>query len=122
MLQKSHLDSNHQHILSLISLALALDSLEGHAAEETRNRDVLAESIRKRDLRLSLQLTVARSGELGSHKWVSTRQQSSRYDELTRSLGDLLVSTGDDGLVQVWKKANNDQWMQYAEVDAIGDN
>ncbi|KAI4732836.1 WD40 repeat-like protein [Aureobasidium sp. EXF-12298] len=37
-------------------------------------------------------------------------------------MGDLLVSTGDDGLVQVWKKANNDQWMQYAEVDAIGDN
>jgi nucleoporin SEH1 len=38
------------------------------------------------------------------------------------SIGDLLVSTGDDGLVQVWKKAANDQWMQYAEVDAIGDN
>ena len=40
----------------------------------------------------------------------------------TDDTGDLLVSTGDDGLVQVWKKAINDQWMQYAEVDAIGDN
>ncbi|KAL1296981.1 hypothetical protein AAFC00_004580 [Neodothiora populina] len=32
--------------------------------------------------------------------------------------GDLLVSTGDDGLVQVWKKGINDQWLQYAEIDA----
>ena len=33
--------------------------------------------------------------------------------------GDLLVSTGDDGVVLVWKKNVDQQWMQYAEVDAI---
>lgn len=36
-------------------------------------------------------------------------------------MGDLLVSTGDDGLVQVWKKDVNQQWIQYAEVDATKD-
>lgn len=33
-------------------------------------------------------------------------------------MGDLLVSTGDDGLVQVWKKAMDGKWKQYAEIDA----
>lgn len=31
--------------------------------------------------------------------------------------GDLLVSTGDDGLVQVWKRGIDGQWLQYAEID-----
>lgn len=35
--------------------------------------------------------------------------------------GDLLISTGDDGLVQVWKKDINSQWIQYAEIDATKD-
>jgi hypothetical protein len=89
--------------------------------EETRNKDDRAELTRKRDSQPSSLLTVERSGRSTSHRWVSALQQSCRNYELT-SIGDLLVSTGDDGLVQVWKKANNDQWMQYAEVDAIGDN
>ncbi|KAG9560978.1 WD40 repeat-like protein, partial [Aureobasidium melanogenum] len=55
------------------------------------------------------------AGELAAHSGAVWRVGFSQ-------MGDLLVSTGDDGLVQVWKKANNDQWMQYAEVDAIGDN
>jgi len=33
-------------------------------------------------------------------------------------MGDVLISTGDDGLVQVWKKDINLQWTQYAEIDA----
>ncbi|GAM82698.1 hypothetical protein ANO11243_006810 [Dothideomycetidae sp. 11243] len=33
-------------------------------------------------------------------------------------MGDVLVSTGDDGLVYVWKKDVNLQWTQYAEIDA----
>lgn len=37
-------------------------------------------------------------------------------------VGDLLVSTGDDGLIQVWKKGINDQWLQYAEIDATVEN
>ncbi|KAG8631366.1 hypothetical protein KVT40_000506 [Elsinoe batatas] len=45
------------------------------------------------------------------------------HDEATwrvgfSQMGDLLVSTGDDGLVHVWKKDMNQQWIQYAEVDA----
>ncbi|GAB7351933.1 hypothetical protein MBLNU459_g2471t1 [Dothideomycetes sp. NU459] len=37
-------------------------------------------------------------------------------------MGDLLISTGDDGLVHVWKKGINDQWLQYAEIDATTDS
>ncbi|KAK8213581.1 hypothetical protein M8818_002883 [Zalaria obscura] len=32
-------------------------------------------------------------------------------------MGELLISTGDDGLVQVWKRGLNGQWLQYAEID-----
>ena len=33
-------------------------------------------------------------------------------------MGDVLVSTGDDGLVYVWKKDVHLQWKRYAEIDA----
>ena len=36
-------------------------------------------------------------------------------------LGDLLVSTGDDGSVKTWKKALNGQWMEYAQVELAND-
>ncbi|KAK4888932.1 hypothetical protein LTR27_012212 [Elasticomyces elasticus] len=35
------------------------------------------------------------------------------------SIGDLLVSTGDDGSVRMWKKAVDGKWMEAAIVDAI---
>ncbi|KAL1641314.1 hypothetical protein SLS58_006216 [Diplodia intermedia] len=31
--------------------------------------------------------------------------------------GDLLVSTGDDGAIRTWKKASNNRWLEYAEID-----
>ncbi|EON68219.1 hypothetical protein W97_07477 [Coniosporium apollinis CBS 100218] len=33
-------------------------------------------------------------------------------------MGDLLVSTGDDGTIKTWKRAVNNQWLEYAEIDA----
>ncbi|OCK82056.1 WD40 repeat-like protein [Lepidopterella palustris CBS 459.81] len=33
-------------------------------------------------------------------------------------MGDLLVSTGDDGAIRTWKKAVNGNWLEYAEIDA----
>ncbi|KAK5721904.1 hypothetical protein LTR15_006498 [Elasticomyces elasticus] len=35
------------------------------------------------------------------------------------TIGDLLVSTGDDGSVRMWKKAVDGKWMEAAIVDAI---
>jgi len=32
-------------------------------------------------------------------------------------LGDLLVSTGDDGSVRTWKKALDGKWLEYAQLD-----
>lgn len=32
-------------------------------------------------------------------------------------MGDLLVSTGDDGAIRTWKKASNNRWLEYAEID-----
>lgn len=36
---------------------------------------------------------------------------------LTCSLGDLLVSTGDDASIRTWKKAVNGSWAEYAEIE-----
>ncbi|KAF2141467.1 uncharacterized protein K452DRAFT_309219 [Aplosporella prunicola CBS 121167] len=33
-------------------------------------------------------------------------------------MGDLLVSTGDDGAIRTWKKASDNRWLEYAEIDA----
>jgi len=33
-------------------------------------------------------------------------------------MGDLLVSSGDDGTVRAWKKAVDGKWMEAAEIDA----
>ncbi|KAF2196321.1 WD40 repeat-like protein [Delitschia confertaspora ATCC 74209] len=33
-------------------------------------------------------------------------------------LGDLLVTAGDDGVVRSWKKAADDHWKEYAEINA----
>ncbi|KXL44639.1 hypothetical protein M433DRAFT_69364 [Acidomyces richmondensis BFW] len=32
--------------------------------------------------------------------------------------GDLLVSSGDDGIIRMWKKAVDGKWLQAAEIDA----
>ncbi|KAK0806780.1 hypothetical protein LTR59_003454 [Friedmanniomyces endolithicus] len=34
------------------------------------------------------------------------------------AMGDLLVSSGDDGTIRVWKKAVDGKWMEAAEIDA----
>ncbi len=33
-------------------------------------------------------------------------------------MGDILVSTGDDGVVKLWKRAVDGRWLEAAEVDA----
>ena len=35
-------------------------------------------------------------------------------------MGDILVSTGDDGTVRLWKKAVDGKWLEAAEIDAGG--
>jgi nucleoporin SEH1 len=40
-----------------------------------------------------------------------------RIRVLTETLGDLLVSTGDDGAIRTWKKAVNGHWAEYAEIE-----
>ena len=37
------------------------------------------------------------------------------------SMGDLLVSSGDDGTVKVWKKAMDGKWLEAVEIDALKD-
>jgi len=32
-------------------------------------------------------------------------------------LGDLLVTTGDDGAVRSYKKAVSGKWLEYAQID-----
>lgn len=34
------------------------------------------------------------------------------------SAGDLLLSTGDDGSIRVWKRARDGKWLEAAEIDA----
>jgi nucleoporin SEH1 len=42
-----------------------------------------------------------------------------RQHEITAhmSLGDLLVSSGDDGSVRTWKKALSGNWLEYSQID-----
>ena len=40
----------------------------------------------------------------------------------TLFLGDLLVSTGDDGAIRTWKRAVNNKWLEYAEIDVARDH
>lgn len=35
--------------------------------------------------------------------------------------GDVLVSTGDDGMVRMWKKSIEGKWLEALEIDAVGD-
>ncbi|KAF2727633.1 WD40 repeat-like protein [Polyplosphaeria fusca] len=55
------------------------------------------------------------------------RQEAKLVDELTQhhgavwrvafsQMGDLLVSTGDDGIVRSWKRDKDGHWLEYAEV------
>lgn len=38
-------------------------------------------------------------------------------------IGDLLVSTGDDGTIRTWKRGGaGDRWLEYAEIDATKDS
>lgn len=34
-------------------------------------------------------------------------------------MGDLLVSTGDDGIVKVWRKSVEGKWLEAADIDAV---
>ena len=34
-------------------------------------------------------------------------------------MGDVLVSTGDDGTIRLWKKAIDGKWLEAAEIDAL---
>ncbi|TKA77340.1 hypothetical protein B0A55_03415 [Friedmanniomyces simplex] len=36
------------------------------------------------------------------------------------AMGDLLVSSGDDGAIRVWKRAVDGKWMGAAEIDGVG--
>ncbi|KAK3709081.1 hypothetical protein LTR37_011060 [Vermiconidia calcicola] len=36
-------------------------------------------------------------------------------------MGDILVSTGDDGVVRLWKKAVDGKWLEATEIDATKD-
>ncbi|KAF2489490.1 WD40 repeat-like protein [Lophium mytilinum] len=36
-------------------------------------------------------------------------------------MGELLLSTGDDGTVRSWKKSVTNQWLEYSEIDAARD-
>ncbi|KAK3678379.1 hypothetical protein LTR78_001676 [Recurvomyces mirabilis] len=36
-------------------------------------------------------------------------------------MGDLLISSGDDGMVKVWKKAMDGKWLEAVEIDALRD-
>ncbi|PSN69498.1 WD40 repeat-like protein [Corynespora cassiicola Philippines] len=61
------------------------------------------------------------------------RQIAKCVDELTNhhgavwrisfsQMGDLLVSTGDDGAIRTWKKAVNGHWAEYAEIETARDH
>ena len=39
------------------------------------------------------------------------------WKQLTDILGDLLVTTGDDGAVRSYKKAVSGKWLEYAQID-----
>jgi nucleoporin SEH1 len=41
---------------------------------------------------------------------------------LTRFVGDLLVSTGDDASIRTWKKAVNGRWLEFSEIEPTGGN
>ena len=34
-------------------------------------------------------------------------------------MGDLLVSTGDDGMVRTWKRALKGEWLEASEIDPV---
>lgn len=36
---------------------------------------------------------------------------------LTEFLGELLMSTGDDGTVRTWKRAVTGEWLEYAQIE-----
>ena len=36
-------------------------------------------------------------------------------------MGDILISTGDDGIVRLWKKAIDGKWLEATEIDATRD-
>ncbi|KAF2763056.1 WD40 repeat-like protein [Pseudovirgaria hyperparasitica] len=37
-------------------------------------------------------------------------------------MGDLLISTGDDGTIRTWKKGVNDLWKEYSEIDGANED
>ena len=52
--------------------------------------------------------------ELKAHKGAPWRVSWSQ-------MGDILVSTGDDGCVRIWKKAVDGKWREAVEIDALRD-
>ena len=38
------------------------------------------------------------------------------------TIGDLLITTGDDAAIRTWKKTANGHWAEYAEIETAHDN
>lgn len=56
------------------------------------------------------------SGGWHSRRWVS-HDALKFIDVLLRTIGDLLVSTGDDASIRTWKKAVHGKWTEYSEIE-----
>ncbi|KAI8931245.1 hypothetical protein NX059_011592 [Plenodomus lindquistii] len=50
-----------------------------------------------------------------------TNHQGAVWRVAFSQMGDLLVTTGDDGSVRTWKKAVNGRWQEYAEIEVAHD-
>ncbi|KAH9868935.1 hypothetical protein J1614_008010 [Plenodomus biglobosus] len=50
-----------------------------------------------------------------------TDHQGATWRVAFSQMGDLLVTTGDDGSVRTWKKAVNGRWQEYAEIEVARD-
>lgn len=62
------------------------------------------------------------SGESSSHSSVYNDALHLVHLAANETLGDLLVSSGDDGSVRTWKKALNGKWLEYSTLDLTPDS
>jgi nucleoporin SEH1 len=69
---------------------------------------------------------VKKVAELNSHQGAVWRVAFSQIgksptdivnESAAHMIGDLLVSTGDDGVVRTWKKSTHNDWLEYAQID-----
>jgi len=52
-----------------------------------------------------------------SHAGTCTKHVVEKAANRLLYLGDLLVTTGDDGAVRSYKKAVSGKWLEYAQID-----